>query len=121
MFRRRYRRDEWRGWPEPTGVDANGVPTARMWIGEQEVIVHYADIPDSDITTVDGIRCTTALRTVIDLAVELGPDDLGVTIDDALRRELFTVDEAWERLGRPDLATHPGAELVRRVLPYVSG
>ena len=56
-------------WPrEPMGVDANGCPTELMNIGGSDVIVHYDDIPESDITTVGGIRCTTALRTAIDIA-----------------------------------------------------
>jgi hypothetical protein len=53
---------------EPMGVDGNGQLTERMWLGEQEVIIHRGDVPETDITTVDGIRCTTALRTVIDVA-----------------------------------------------------
>ena len=35
-------------------VDANGCLTERIALGGQEVIVHYADVPDSDITTVNG-------------------------------------------------------------------
>jgi hypothetical protein len=50
------------------GVDGNGQLTERMWLGEQEVIIHRGDVPETDITTIDGIRCTTALRTVIDVA-----------------------------------------------------
>ncbi|MCU0260169.1 MAG: hypothetical protein MUE78_04035, partial [Ilumatobacteraceae bacterium] len=43
---------------------ALGVPlTASMWLGDQGVIVHDADIPESDTTVVQGVRCRTALRT----------------------------------------------------------
>jgi hypothetical protein len=40
-------------------VDANGCMTQRVLLDGQEVVVHYDDIPDSDITSVDGIphRC----------------------------------------------------------------
>ena len=49
-------------------VDANGRPTERATTDGPIVIVHYDDIPESDVTSINGIRCTTALRTVIDLS-----------------------------------------------------
>lgn len=57
-------------------IDANGCLTERVDLGGQEVIVHYDDVPESDITSIDGIRCTTALRTVIDVAPELDRTEL---------------------------------------------
>ncbi|MCU0260168.1 MAG: hypothetical protein MUE78_04030 [Ilumatobacteraceae bacterium] len=53
---------------------------------------------------------------MIDLAADVGRDEVERLLDDCLRRRLFTVGEASERLGRPDLAAHPGAELVGRIL-----
>ena len=47
-------------------IDSNGVPTERRCLGGQQVIVHYEDIPETDITVHLGIRVTTPLRTVID-------------------------------------------------------
>jgi len=105
---------------EPLFVDGNGVLAEQRRIGGQEVIVRYDDIPESDITTVDGIPCTTALRTVIDLAPEVEPAHLDEMVRDCLDRRLFTVDEAWRRLAQPDMATRPGAELLRGVLPRSS-
>jgi hypothetical protein len=105
---------------EPLGVDGNGLLTGRMWLGEQEVIVHFDDLPESDVTTVDGIRCTTALRTIIDVAPELEPEGLEEMVRDALARGLFTVDEAWLRLDEPDMIERPGARLLGRVLPLES-
>lgn len=81
------------------------------------VVVHYADVPPGDITTVDGIPCTTALRTVIDLAGELSRAELDLMLDNALGRRLFTVEEAHRRLDQPDMALHPGALIVRAALP----
>ena len=49
-------------------VDANGCPAERIVMDGQEVIVPNDDIPEKDVTTVSGIRCTTAPRTVIDIA-----------------------------------------------------
>jgi hypothetical protein len=99
-------------------VDANGCPTERMWLGDQEVIVHYDDdMPESDTTVVDGIPCTTPLRTVIDIAPTLDAARLDEIVQDCLERRLFTVEEAWARLGEPDMAGRPGAQALRRSLP----
>jgi hypothetical protein len=102
---------------EPLGVDGNGVPTERMWIGDQEVIIHRDDVPESDITTVHGIRCTTALRTVIDVAPDVPASHLEEIVGDCLERGLFTVEEASRRLAEPDMIGRRGAELLRRALP----
>ncbi|HZX56791.1 MAG TPA: hypothetical protein VFE86_19040 [Ilumatobacteraceae bacterium] len=102
--------------PEPLGVDGNGSPTERMWIGGQEVIIHRVDLPESDITTLDGIRLTTPLRTVIDVAPEVEPDHLTEIVEDCLERRLFTVEDALRRLDEPDMVGHRGAELLRRAL-----
>jgi hypothetical protein len=89
----------------------------RRWVGGQEVIVHCDDIPASDRTTVSGIPCTTALRTVIDIAADVDLAHLETIVRDCLDRRLFTVDEARRRLSQPDMATRAGAVLLRRVLP----
>ena len=102
---------------EPFWIDQNGDLTERRWIGGLEVIVHHADIPPDDMTVVQGVPCTTALRTVIDIAVDHEPARLAVIVQDCLDRRLFTVDEARARLARADMANHPGAELLRRALP----
>jgi len=102
--------------PEPLGVDANGSPMERMWIGDQEVIIHRMDVPESDITTLDGIRLTTPLRTVIDVAPEVKPEHLSEMVEDCLERGLFTVEDAVRRLAEPDMAGNRGAELLRRAL-----
>jgi hypothetical protein len=102
---------------EPLGVDGNGLLVERMRLGDQEVIVHRDDYPDSDVTTVHGIPCTTALRTVIDVAPDVSESQLQRTVQDSLVRGLFTVDEAWRRLAQPDMAERRGAELLRRALP----
>jgi hypothetical protein len=97
-------------------VDANGDPTERRMVGDQEVLIHYGDLPESDVTTVQGIPCTTALRTVIDIAPDVSAEHLDRIIKDCLQRRLFTLDEARERLAQPDMRTRPGAELLRRAL-----
>lgn len=86
------------GAGEPLMVDRDGVLIERRRIGGREVIVHYDDVPGSDVTMVSGIPCTTALRTVIDLAADVDRPRLERIVHDALDRGPFTVDEpgaAW--------------------------
>ncbi len=105
----------------PYGVDGNGQPTELRIIDGMEVVVHYADVPESDLTTVHGIRCTNALRSMIDVACEMPPEDLVFSIRDCLQRRLFTVRDANHRLDAPDMADYRGAHLVRAALPLASG
>ncbi|TMK64672.1 MAG: hypothetical protein E6G60_06550 [Actinobacteria bacterium] len=96
--------------------DSNGSLTERRRFGGQEVIVHYDDIPPTDITTVDGIPCTTALRTVIDIAPDLDRAQLRRVVQDCLDRQLFSVEEARARVVEPDMVGRPGALLLRSLL-----
>jgi hypothetical protein len=101
--------------------DGNGVLTEHRWMDGQEVVVHYDDLPESDITVVDGIPCTTALRTVIDIAPDLDPLALDRTIRDCLDRGLFTVDEALARVAEPDMEGRLGATLLRIQMLFMRG
>jgi hypothetical protein len=103
---------------EDMWVDGNGVLTERRRLGGQDVIVHYDDLPDKDRTVVDGIPVTTALRTVLDLAVELSDRELERMIDDCLRRHLFTIEEGLARAAEPDMLIRSGAQRVRRLLAH---
>ncbi len=98
-------------------IDANGCPSEVTSVGGQTVVVHYDDLPEKDLTIHRGIPCTTALRTVIDVAPDVDPDHLVRIVEDCLARELFTVAEAWARIAEPDMAQRPGALLLRDVLP----
>jgi hypothetical protein len=97
-------------------IDSNGCLTERIRLGGQEVVVHYDDIPESDITNIDGIRVTTPIRTVIDIAPDVRPRELARIIRDCLDRRLFTIEEALTRLDQPDMAARKGAHLVRAAL-----
>jgi hypothetical protein len=97
-------------------VDSNGRPTERIRVGGQEIVVHYDDIPESDITTVRGLRCTTPIRTVIDIAPDLPSPELERIIRDCLARGLFTVEEALARIDQPDMASRVGAHMLRAAL-----
>ena len=107
---------------EPLGVDSNGCPTARLVLDNgQEVIVHFDDIPESDKTEIDGIPCTTALRAVIDVAADIRGGELQRMLNECFERDLFTLEEAWQRLNEPDMQRRPGARRLREVLPPVEG
>lgn len=97
-------------------IDANGRPTECVLIGGQEVVVHYEDIPESDITTVDGLRVTTPLRTVIDIAVEIDSEQLELVIQQCLDRNLFTVEEALARIAEPGMRSRAGGQRLGRFL-----
>jgi hypothetical protein len=96
--------------------DSNGSLTERRRLGGHEVVVHYDDIPEKDITTVDGVPCTTALRTVIDIAPDLERAQLRRVVQDCLARQLFGVEEAKARMLEPDMLSRPGAHLLRSLL-----
>lgn len=97
-------------------VDHNGCVTEHRWLGGQQVIVHYDDMPESDFTVRKGIRVTTPLRTVIDLAADVSHDELQRMISDCLERGLFTIEEAIARINQVDIRDRRGAQLVRRAL-----
>ncbi|MEQ1700942.1 MAG: hypothetical protein ABMA25_12585 [Ilumatobacteraceae bacterium] len=107
---------QWDVAPQPFGVDASGSPVECGVFRGGVVIVHRQDIPESDVTTVNGIRCTTAVRTIIDVAVDMEPDDLRATVADAVERGLFSDFELRERLTKPDMDAHAGARAVRLAL-----
>jgi hypothetical protein len=99
-------------------IDANGCLAERVHgpSGDVEIVIHYDDIPESDITTIDGIRVTTALRTAIDLATQLDRGDLESLVRECLDRKLFTVREAMERIDQPDMRGRSGAQLLRQLM-----
>ncbi len=101
---------------EPMGVDGNGLLIERTWIDGNEVIIHRDDIPASDITTMHGLPCTTALRTVIDVAPEVSAEHLEEIVRDCLERGLFSLEQASRRVGDADMVGRNGAVLLRRVL-----
>ncbi len=82
-------------------------------MGRDRIVIYYRTLPDKDLTEVNGIPCTTALRTIIDIAPDCPRENVARMVADALRRRLFTVAEALERTAEADLADDYGALLVR--------
>lgn len=106
---------------EPLYVDKDGDLVERRWVGGQEVIVHHVDIPESDITVHKGIRVTTPLRTVIDIAPDTADDELDRIVNDCIRRQLFTVEQARTRIAKRDMAQRRGAHLLGEALDRFEG
>ena len=97
-------------------IHERGWPVERRRIAGHPFMLHYRDVPESDITTLDGIRLTTPLRTIIDLAPDVGMDHLEIMVRDCLKLRLFTVEEAFARMRQPDMADDPGAAMLWRLL-----
>lgn len=62
--------------------------------------IHDWRVPDADLSLVDGLRCTAALRTVIDCARSITGDWGVVIADAALHRGLIDADELRIRARR---------------------
>lgn len=97
-------------------LDPRGHLVDRVETDGQEVHLHYRDVPESDITTLHGVRLTTPLRTVIDIAPTVDGDQLELMVQNCLERGLFTVEEAWARIAEPDMVVDPGAIALVRLL-----
>ena len=103
-------------------VDGNGCPTERRLLdGGMEVIYHEDVLPESDRAVVDGIPCTSALRTIIDVAADVDAAQLERMMRNALDRRLFTIEEAAARVSQPDIAERPGARLLGEMLRRWNG
>ena len=61
---------------------------------------HRLELAESEVMVVDGMLCTTLLRTVVDLLLWLPEEDGRALAVDALRRDRLTVDELRHALVR---------------------
>jgi hypothetical protein len=84
--------------------------------GDLAEVRQVGDFPDKDITAVDGIPCTTALRTVIDVATDTEEQELVRIVRQCLDRHLFSVAEARARIAEDDMRDRSGASILARVL-----
>lgn len=58
------------------------------------IVLHRVKVlPEKDITVVNGLRVTTALRTLIDLAAVADADDVRASVDQALSRKWFNLEQ----------------------------
>jgi hypothetical protein len=82
------------------------------------VVLHTAELPDTDVEMWEGFRVTTPLRSVADAAGDqrLDLDQLATTIEDGLRRGVFSrralVDRTYELEPHAALAIERALRLV---------
>jgi hypothetical protein len=81
------------------------------------VIAHRSGLIEADDVVVrHQMRCTSPLRTVIDLSGPMSVNELGRVVDDLLRRKLLQLDELRERVGRTRPAPGRSVVTLREVL-----
>lgn len=93
-------------------------PTKRARHG---VVVHRARLGPADVTVLDGLRVTTAARTLTDLAARLEPPAFDAAFHYCLHSRLAdvpTLAGLSERYAGPG---HPGAALLRNAIAAYSG
>ncbi len=95
----------------PLGQSPNGSDVELHRFEHYDVVMHFEDLPESDLGLVDGVRCTSVIRTLIDCAPEMTPIEFDRCVQNALDRQLFRLAEAWERVAQPDMDSHPGARI----------
>jgi hypothetical protein len=78
--------------------------------------IHRAHVPAEDRRALRGMPCTTAARTLIDLAGTLSEEDLAIAVEDAWRRKLAALDWVERRLRQLGSRGRPGARALRHVL-----
>ena len=87
-----------------------------------DVVVHRAEnLLPADLTSIHGIAVTSALRTVLDLAALLDPLALELVIEDALRRQLFTLGQLRWRADEYCGMGVAGSTLLRELLDHHLG
>jgi hypothetical protein len=86
------------------------------------LVVHESLVIDpEDLHEVDGIPCTSAARTLFDLARKLSPVMLDANIDDALRRGIVTLDELQTIAVRLATRGRPGGRRFRAAIEARTG
>jgi hypothetical protein len=78
--------------------------------------VRRRDLPPERVTTVDGIRCTDALQTLVDLAAIIDDPTWEQALESALRRRLTSVEALEHALDTVRRSRTPGAKRIQRVL-----
>jgi hypothetical protein len=101
------------GREEPRVIDISLTRRTRLRRAGLRVHARPA-LPGADIVCRNGIPVTTVVRTVVDLASELGPTTVERTINEADKHGL--IDPETLRVTLDDYAGEPGIQLLRRLL-----
>lgn len=71
---------------------------------------------DGDVISRDGMRCTSPLRTVLDLSGALNPSNLGRIVDYFLRKKMLRLEELRGRVSRTRAAPGRSVRTLQQVL-----
>jgi very-short-patch-repair endonuclease len=83
---------------------------------DRAVVVHRSALSRADVVEVDGIRCTSATRTILDCAGILGDEPLEAAFEQARRLGLTSPTALAQRAEQLCGKGHPGSARVRRLL-----
>jgi predicted transcriptional regulator of viral defense system len=82
----------------------------------RDVRVHRRYLPPADLAVVDGLACTAAARTIIDLAAVTSRWTTETALEDALTRRLLTCAYLRRRLDAVGSQGRAGAGVIRELL-----
>ena len=111
-------------WELPSGKAPRVELTCKRWRRTRHggLVVHESTVIEpEDRDTVDGIPCTSASRTLFDLARSLGPGMLDANIDSALRRGVVTINELRRTSARLATKGRPGGRKFRAAVDARTG
>ena len=100
------------GMPDPMWIDV--MVHRDSGLSSEKVVLHRCANGRADRVTVDGIRCTSATRTLIDCASLVDGETLEHAFEQARRMGLTSIRAVEQRLVRG----RPGSALVRDVLRH---
>jgi len=83
---------------------------------DRAVVVHRSPLSRADVVEVDGIRCTSATRTILDCAGILGDEPLEAAFEQARRLGLTSPTALARRAEQLCGKGRPGSARVRRLL-----
>ncbi len=92
------------------------VKEGRLPEGIDATIHRTRHLPAADCTTVDGIACTSAVRTLLDLASVVDEETLESAVCQAIIMGRTTLRKIVRYMDREPLLGRPGAAALRRVL-----
>jgi hypothetical protein len=105
------------GWPG-TGVDVHLTrPPGSGQLRRVGVVQHRASLAEAERWTVDGVAVTSAVRTLLDLAPLLRPDQLVATGDAAMR--CFGVSHEQLQAAAVEAASRRGVRVLREAIPLM--
>ena len=106
-------------WQLPGGTDRFVEITCARWqrMHSATLVVHETGaLPSEDVTTVAAIPCMTVERTVLSLGAVLPPSVVEMAVDNALRRQLTTIDDLRAMVRRLGRRGRNGVGVLRQIV-----